>query len=179
MTQQSGGDASGPNIARDEDDEEYVDGHKRTSMSLAIPDGANALGASVEIKPDQVAFTAYDVEINCDGLFIEGKNVSQIHQDDLRILGELGRGACSVVKQAQVRRSEVAGGWEDGGTRITAVARVEVLPPIYYTRSSRWSNPQQLHISQRVQEIKGPTLVLFWLPPERKAFADLEGSYNQ
>lgn len=77
---------------------------RRSSISLAIPAGANPLAASVEIKQDQVEFEAHGVKINRDGLFIEGVNVSEIHQDDLRILRELGRGACSVVKQAQVRR---------------------------------------------------------------------------
>lgn len=52
---------------------------------------------------DEVEFEAQGVKINLDGLFIEGENVSEVHQDDLRVLGELGRGACSVVKQAQVR----------------------------------------------------------------------------
>lgn len=98
MTQQSGGDPSGLELTQDEE----ICERKRTSISLAIPVGAKQLGASVEIKDDQVSFEAHGVEINRDGLFIEGKNVSEIHQDDLRILGELGRGACSVVKRAQV-----------------------------------------------------------------------------
>lgn len=77
---------------------------RRSSISLAIPAGGDPLAASVEIQQDQVEFEAHGVKINRDGLFIEGINVSEIHQDDLRMLSELGRGACSVVKQAQVRR---------------------------------------------------------------------------
>lgn len=77
---------------------------RRSSVSLALPNGADQQGmvASVNIGADQVEFEAHGVKINRDGLFIEGTNVSAIHQDDLRVLKELGRGACSVVKQAQV-----------------------------------------------------------------------------
>ena len=164
MTQQSGEDASGPNITLDDDEIREVD--RGTLVSLSIPDSANVLGASVEIKPDQVSFKAYGVEINRDGLFIEGKNVSEIHQDDLRLLGELGRGACSVVKQAQVRRSEVAGGWEDGGTRIftTAVARLEVLPPAIIILIVL---EVLVYLFPNVLCRKGPTLVFCFLAPTR------------
>lgn len=75
---------------------------RRSSISLAIPICAQ-MAASVDIGADQVEFEAHGVKISHDGLFIDGTNVSEIHQDDLRVLSELGRGACSVVKQAQVR----------------------------------------------------------------------------
>lgn len=77
---------------------------RRSSISLAIPVCAHQMTASVEIRNDEVEFEAHGVKISHEGLFIEGTNVSEIHQDDLRVLRELGRGACSVVKQAQVRR---------------------------------------------------------------------------
>ncbi|CAM9242995.1 unnamed protein product [Scytosiphon promiscuus] len=73
---------------------------RRSSISLAIPICAQ-MAASVDIGADQVEFEAHGVKISHDGLFIDGNNVSEIHQDDLRVLSELGRGACSVVKQAQ------------------------------------------------------------------------------
>lgn len=76
---------------------------RRSSISLAIPICANQMAASVEIGHDQVEFEAHGVKISQDGLFIDGNNVSSVHQNDLRVLRELGRGACSVVKQAQVR----------------------------------------------------------------------------
>lgn len=77
---------------------------RRSSVSLALPNGGDQQGmtASVNIGAGQVEFEAHGVKINRDGLFIEGTNVSGIHQDDLRVLAEIGRGACSVVKQAQV-----------------------------------------------------------------------------
>ncbi|CAN0262640.1 unnamed protein product [Ectocarpus sp. 6 AP-2014] len=74
---------------------------RRSSISLAIPVCAHQMTASVEIRNDEVEFEAHGVKISHEGLFIEGTNVSEIHQDDLRVLRELGRGACSVVKQAQ------------------------------------------------------------------------------
>lgn len=77
---------------------------RRSSISLAIPVCANQMAASVEIGQNQVEFEAHGVKISQDGLFIDGTNVSAVHQNDLRVLSELGRGACSVVKQAQVRR---------------------------------------------------------------------------
>lgn len=77
---------------------------RRSSISLALPVCAHQLAASVEIRADQVEFEAHGVKINRDGLFIDGINISEIHQDDLRVLSELGRGACSVVKLAQVWR---------------------------------------------------------------------------
>lgn len=78
---------------------------RRSSISLAIPVCAHPMAASVEIGQDEVEFEAHGVRIDQDGLFIDGSNVSGIHQNDLRVLSELGRGACSVVKLAQV-------GWE-------------------------------------------------------------------
>lgn len=75
---------------------------RRSSISLAIPVCADQLAASVNIESHQVEFEAHGLKINRDGLFIEGANVSEIHQDDLRVLRELGRGACSVVMKAQV-----------------------------------------------------------------------------
>ncbi|CAM9761435.1 unnamed protein product [Ectocarpus sp. 12 AP-2014] len=74
---------------------------RRSSISLAIPVCAHQMTASVEIRNDEVEFEAHGVKISHEGLFIEGTNVSEIHQDDLRVFRELGRGACSVVKQAQ------------------------------------------------------------------------------
>lgn len=76
---------------------------RRSSISLAIPVCAHQMAASVQIDHDQVEFEAHGVKISQDGLFIDGNNVSSVHQNDLRVLRELGRGACSVVKQAQVR----------------------------------------------------------------------------
>ncbi|CAM9889748.1 unnamed protein product [Pylaiella littoralis] len=74
---------------------------RRSSISLAIPVCAHQMAASVQIDHDQVEFEAHGVKISQDGLFIDGNNVSSVHQNDLRVLRELGRGACSVVKQAQ------------------------------------------------------------------------------
>ena len=122
MIQQSDGDVSGPKVTLNTPE---LCERRRSSISLAIPAGANQLAASVEIKADEVEFgEAHGVIINRDGLFIEGKNVSEVHQDDLRILSELGRGACAVVKQAQVWR-KWRGWWLGAGTWI---ARFEVLP---------------------------------------------------
>lgn len=78
---------------------------RRSSLSLpTVSDLQDTLSASVNIGSDQVEFEAQGVKINRDGLFIEGTNVSEVHQDDLSVLGELGRGACSVVMQAQVNK---------------------------------------------------------------------------
>eukprot|EP00752_Nemacystus_decipiens_P004021 g3683.t1 len=74
---------------------------RRSSISLAIPVCSHQMAASVEIGQDEVDFEAHGVKISQDGLFIDGTNVSEIHQNDLRVLSELGRGACSVVKKAQ------------------------------------------------------------------------------
>eukprot|EP00903_Cladosiphon_okamuranus_P006592 g6440.t1 len=74
---------------------------RRSSISLAIPVCSHQMAASVEIGQDEVDFEAHGVKISQDGLFIDGTNVSKIHQNDLRMLSELGRGACSVVKKAQ------------------------------------------------------------------------------
>lgn len=76
-------------------------GKRRTSVSLALPDCPRGLAASVEISGNEVEFEAHGVIINHEGLFIDGTNVSTINLDDLQILSELGRGACSVVKKAQ------------------------------------------------------------------------------
>lgn len=98
---------------------------RRSSIAqLAIPVCANQMAASVEIGHDQVEFEAHGVSISQDGLFIDGNNVSSVHQNDLRVLSELGRGACSVVKQAQVCRGahltqEEEGGF--GGVEVSSV----------------------------------------------------------
>lgn len=81
---------------------------RRSSIGgLALPSGSASeqqqLNASINIGAAQVEFEAQGVKINADGLFINGENVSEVHQDDLAVLSELGRGACSVVKKAQVR----------------------------------------------------------------------------
>ena len=76
-------------------------GKRRTSVSLALPVCPQGLAASVEISGNEVEFEAHGVIINHEGLFIDGTNVSTINLDDLQILSELGRGACSVVKKAQ------------------------------------------------------------------------------
>lgn len=85
---------------------------RRSSISLAIPVCSSQMAASVEIGQDEVDFEAHGVKISQDGLFIDGTNVSEIHQNDMRVLSELGRGACSVVKKAQVRprRDRKSGG---------------------------------------------------------------------
>lgn len=81
---------------------------RRSSIGgLALPSGSasdqqHQLNASINIGAAQVEFEAQGVKINSDGLFINGENVSEVHQDDLAVLSELGRGACSVVKKAQV-----------------------------------------------------------------------------
>lgn len=82
---------------------------RRSSISLAIPVCSNPMAASVEIGQDEVDFEAHGVKISQDGLFIDGANVSEVHHNDLRVLSELGRGACSVVKKAQVRGGRVEG----------------------------------------------------------------------
>lgn len=93
---------------------------RRSSISqLAIPICANQMAASVEIGQDQVEFEAHGVRISQDGLFIDGNNVSSVHQNDLQVLSELGRGACSVVKQAQVcGEAHRTGGRGGGGYRL-------------------------------------------------------------
>lgn len=94
---------------------------RRSSISLAIPVCSNQMAASVEIGQDEVDFEAHGVKISQDGLFIDGTNVSEIHQNDLRVLSELGRGACSVVKKAQVRPKQRRKVWglrkREGGSR--------------------------------------------------------------
>lgn len=77
---------------------------RRSSLSMALPvcSEQQGMAASVNIGADQVEFEAHGIKINHDGLFVQGTNVSEIHQRDLREVRELGRGACSVVKQVQV-----------------------------------------------------------------------------
>lgn len=72
------------------------------ALALALPGTSQDLSSSVYIDDNEVEFEAHGVKINQQGLFINGANVSEINPDDLQILGELGRGACSVVKKAQV-----------------------------------------------------------------------------
>lgn len=72
------------------------------TLALALPGNSQDLSSSVKIDENEVEFEAQGVKINQQGLFINGVNVSEINPDDLHILGELGRGACSVVKKAQV-----------------------------------------------------------------------------
>lgn len=79
---------------------------RRSSIgTLALPVGSDQqqnLNTSVNFGADEIEFEAQGVKINKDGLFIHDENVSEVHQDDLAVLTELGRGACSVVKKAQV-----------------------------------------------------------------------------
>ncbi|CAM9593188.1 unnamed protein product [Choristocarpus tenellus] len=78
---------------------------RRSSISLLAlpmdPGGPDMMGASVSFGDDMVEFNEENVQIDYHGLYIEGKNVSEVKQDDLRFICELGRGACSVVKKAQ------------------------------------------------------------------------------
>lgn len=78
---------------------------RRSSIgTLALPVCASQqkMSESLNIGADEVEFEAQSVRINYDGLFIQDENVSQVHPDNLTVLRELGRGACSVVMQAQV-----------------------------------------------------------------------------
>ncbi|CAM9226889.1 unnamed protein product, partial [Phaeothamnion confervicola] len=79
------------------------DDRRKSMMSLALPDSRQEteLVRSVEFGSDAIEFKDEDVRIDYHGLSIRGETSSPIHQEDLYIVSELGRGACSVVKKAQ------------------------------------------------------------------------------
>lgn len=99
-------------VARDDlsPDEIVLDAQSRAgrrspaALALALPGSSQDLSSSVNIDENEVEFEAHGVKISQQGLFINGTNISEINPDDLHILGELGRGACSVVKKAQASR---------------------------------------------------------------------------
>ncbi|CAM9792824.1 unnamed protein product, partial [Discosporangium mesarthrocarpum] len=78
---------------------------RRSSISsLALPMDAptgDMLRASEDMEEDFVVSEDGRVRIDKRGLYIDGTNVSEVRQEDLRFISELGRGACSVVKKAQ------------------------------------------------------------------------------